>query len=97
MERIPAPPKVDTVDLVHLLDERFRSVGVMSPQGRFAVNLAWLYDHASNYMEDISMAGNDMADEDALGEVLSRLQIHVDSIINYASELQPEIREIFGE
>jgi len=61
------------------------------------VNLAWLYGHASNYMEDISMAGNDMADEDALGEVLSRLQIHVDSIIHYASEAKPEIHEISEE
>ena len=82
---------------MRLLEDCFRSVGVASPQGRLFVNLAWLYMHASNYMETIRKAGNDMADEDALSYVLANLETNLDSMIHYANEAKPEIHDIFEE
>ena len=97
MEEIPPTPKVEPLDLVRLLEARFGSVGVTSPDGRLFVNLAWLYYHSSKYMETIRRAGEGMADEDALSEVLAGLENYVDSMIHYANEAKPEIREVFGE
>ena len=79
------------------MEGRFNSVGVTSPDGRLFVNLAWLYHEASNYMETIRKAAQGMADEDALNEVLAGLENYVDSMIHYANEVKPEIREVFGE
>jgi hypothetical protein len=38
-----------------------------------------------------------MADQEALREVLASLEDNVDSVIHYASAVKPEIRDIFGE
>ncbi len=48
-------------------------------------------------METIRKAAQGMADEDALNEVLAGLENYVDSMIHYANEVKPEIREVFGE
>ncbi len=70
MDDLPALPTVEPVDLVRLLEERFGSVGVTSPNGRLFVNLAWLYHHSANYLETIRKATQEMADEDGLGNLL---------------------------
>ncbi len=97
MEDLPQPPKVDTPALVRVLDERFRSVGVTSPDGRLSVNLAMLYQHASSYMETIRMATQEMADEDGLIDVLVSLKSYLSSMTTYMDELKPEIHDIFEE
>ena len=97
MEDLPAPLSVEPMDLVRLLDDRFRSVGVTSPRGRLFVNLAWLYHHAANYMETIRKATQEMVDEDGLVDVLAATETYVDSIVHYAQEAKPEIHDIFEE
>jgi hypothetical protein len=97
MEDLPPPPKVEPLDLVRLLDERFRSVGVTSPRGRLWVGLAWLYHEAAKYMETIRKATQEMADEDGLIEVLAAMEDNVDSVIHYAQAVKPEIHDIFEE
>ncbi len=97
MEDLPALPTVEPLDLVRLLEERFGSVGVTSPNGRLFVNLAWLYHHAANYMETIRKATQEMVDEDGLGKILAALENYVDSMIHYAQEMRPEIHDIFEE
>ena len=95
MEDLPALPTVEPLDLVRLLEERFGSVGVTSPDGRLFVNLAWLYQGATRYMETIRKATQEMADEDGLGDVLAAMEDDVHSMIHYASEVKPEIHDIF--
>lgn len=97
MEDLPALPSVEPVDLVHLLEKRFGTVGVTSPDGRLFVNLAWFYYHASNYMETIRRATQEMADEDGLRDVLAALETYIDSIVHYAQQARPEIHDIFEE
>lgn len=95
MEHIPPLPRVEPLDLVRLLEKRFGSVGVTSPDGRLFVNLAWLYHHAAVYMEAIRKATQEMVDEDSLGHVLAETETHVESIVHYAEEVIPEIKDIF--
>ena len=97
MEDLPAPPKIEPVDLVRLLEERFGSVGVTSPDGRLFVNLAWLYHEATRYMGTVRKATQEMADEDGLIEVLAELESYVDAVIHYAKAVKPEIHDIFEE
>jgi len=97
LDEVPPAPKVEPVTLYHLLEDQFGKVGVMSPDGRLFVNLAWLYHEASLYMETVRKAAQEMADEDALIEVLAGLEDYVDSIIHYANEAKPEIKEIFED
>ena|SRR3989304_10325662 len=97
MEDLPAPPKVEPMDLVRLLDERFRSVGVTSPRGRLWVGLAWLYLESSRFMDTIRKVTQEMADEMGLIEVLAAMEDNVDSLIHYAQEVKPEIHDIFEE
>ncbi len=97
MKDVPPPPKVEPVDLVRLLEDRFRSVGVTSPDGRLFVNLAWLYHEAAGYMETIRRATQEMSDEKGLIEVLAAMEVNVDSVIHYANEAKPEIHDIFEE
>lgn len=85
------------MELVYLLDERFGSVGVTSPESRLFVNLAWLYSKASKYMETIRIATQEMNDEDDLSHVLAELEVYLQSIIHYASEAKPEVHDIFEE
>jgi hypothetical protein len=97
MEDLPTLPTVEPLDLVRLLEERFGSVGVKSPDGRLFVNLAWLYHHAANYMETMRKATQEMVDEDSLGDVLAATETYVESLIHYAQEVKPEIHDIFEE
>ncbi|MEX0799716.1 MAG: hypothetical protein WD379_00695 [Dehalococcoidia bacterium] len=79
------------------MDERFRAVGVTSPNGRLWVGLAWLYHESSNYMETLRRAIQEMADEDGLREIFAAMEDNIDSVIHYAQAVRPEVHEIFEE
>lgn len=88
---------VDPVLLVHSLRDRFRRLGVTSPEDRLFVDLAWLRRHTAEYLETIRIATEDMTDEDALITVLNELDIQIGALLNYAESALPEVKRVLRE
>ena len=97
MAFVPRPPDLNPSELVHVLEDRFRAIGVTFPDDRLFVNIAWLYHRASLFMEAVRKADQEMEGEGDMEVILAELQISIDDIMHFCEYASRDVSEVLGD